>query len=140
MEKSTRQLFTPEILNQILTFYGFQPSNAQILDGFESFIYNITNNDQEYILRIGHDARRSPDLVRGEAEFLNHLAAGGLSVPQVLPSRNDRLIETVPAADGSNFVAALFTKAPGQPPARSDLGAISLPKDGSIHGQAPRAE
>jgi amicoumacin kinase len=120
MEKSTRQRFNPAILAQILDLYGIQQENAQILDGFESFIYNVRRDDKEYILRIGHDGRRSPDMVWGEAEFLNHLASGGLSVPSVLPSLNDHLIETVQAADGSHFVAALFTKAPGHPPSKAE--------------------
>lgn len=111
MEKSTRELFTNTILNQALPLYEIQPEAAQILDGFESFIYNVRKKEQDFILRIGHDGRRSADMVQGEAEFLNHLARGGLSVARVLPSVNGRLAETLPAADGSHFVTTLFTKA-----------------------------
>jgi Ser/Thr protein kinase RdoA (MazF antagonist) len=135
MEKSTRQLFNPAILNQVLTRYGIQHEDIQILDGFESFIYNVTKDDREFILRIGHDARRSPDLVHGEAEFLNHLAAGGLSVPRVLPSLDGHLVETVPAADGSHFVAALFTKAPGNHPTRNDWQPSLYRKMGRFMGK-----
>ncbi len=138
MEKSIRQLFNPAILTQVLDLYGIQPDDAQILDGFESFIYNVSKNDQDYILRIGHDDRRSPDLVRGEAEFLNHLAAGGLSVPRVLPSLNEKLVETVPAADGSHFVTALFTKAPGHPPTKSEWQPTLFKKMGVFLGKLHR--
>jgi Ser/Thr protein kinase RdoA (MazF antagonist) len=120
MEKSTRELFTNAILTQALDLYEIQPEAAQILDGFESFIYNVRRGEQDFILRIGHDGRRSVDMVQGEAEFLNHLAGGGLSVARVLPSVNGRLAETLPAADGSHFVTTLFTKAPGHVPGMDD--------------------
>ncbi|MCB2213774.1 phosphotransferase [bacterium] len=116
MEKSTRKLFTKTILSKALNLYDIQPETAQILDGFESFIYNVRKDGQDLILRIGHDGRRSVDMVQGEAEFLNHLAHGGLSVARVLPSKDGRLAETIPAADGSHFVMTLFTKAPGHVP------------------------
>lgn len=138
MEKTTRQLFNPAILTQVLDLYGIRPNNARILDGFESFIYNVSKDDKEYILRIGHDGRRSPDAVCGEAEFLNHLAAGGLSVPSVLPSLDNQLVETVQAADGSYFVAALFTKAPGHPPKDSDWQSPLYNKMGMFLGKLHR--
>jgi Ser/Thr protein kinase RdoA (MazF antagonist) len=138
MEKSTRQLFNPDILTQILDLYGIQPDDTQILDGFESFIYNVRRDGKEYILRIGHDGRRSPDMVWGEAEFLNHLASGGLSVPSVLSSLEDHLIETVQAADGSHFVAILFTKAPGHPPSGDEWQPPLFKKMGIFLGKLHR--
>lgn len=114
MEKFIHDLFDPSILAIALDDYGISPQDAAILDGFESFIYNVSRDGQDFILRIGHDSRRNANLVHGEAEFLNHLASGGLSVPRVLPSRNGKLVEPIPAADGSHFVAALFEKAQGK--------------------------
>jgi hypothetical protein len=31
----------------------------------------------EYVLRLGHSLRRSPNLIRGEVDWINHLARGG---------------------------------------------------------------
>jgi amicoumacin kinase len=116
MEKATRDLFNPTLLEAILNRYRILLEDANILDGFESFIFNVRRDGCEYILRIGHSYRRSADLIQGEAEFLNYLRGGGLSVPLVLPSTNGRLVERIEAQDGSDFLATLFEKAPGHPP------------------------
>jgi len=116
MEPFIRNLFTDDMLKAALGKYAIHPQDAVILDGFESFIYQVRRTDTEFILRIGHDSRRTANLVQGESEFLNHLAEGGLSVPQVLPSSNQNLVEVIPSRDGSNFLTTLFEKAPGKPP------------------------
>ena len=116
MEPRVKELFASHILNGTIQSFGIAPDKAQILDGFESFIYNVEKDGQDYILRIGHDSRRTADLVQGESEFLNHLSQGGLSVPRVIPSINGRLVEQIPAVDGSHFLGTLFAKAPGHPP------------------------
>jgi len=103
MEKAIRDLFNSSLLEAILNRYRIPQADASILDGFESFIFNVRRDGCEYILRIGHSSRRSADLIQGEAEFLNHLRGGGLSVPLVLPSANGMLVETIEAQDGSDF-------------------------------------
>ncbi|MBG0771540.1 MAG: hypothetical protein H0S82_07505, partial [Anaerolineaceae bacterium] len=112
MDKSIRQLFTDDLFAEALALYGIQPEDSQILDGFECFIYQVDRADEEYILRIGHNHRRAENLVYAEADFLNYLARCGLSVPKVLPTLEGRLVGSVPAANQSHFVTALFTKAP----------------------------
>ncbi len=114
MEKIIRNLFTQTILKQAIQLYD--ASNPVTLDGFESLIFEVKRWTGEYILRIGHESRRTPQMVQGEAEFLNHLKAGGLTVPQVLLSQTGKLVETITARDGSNFVLTLFDKAPGTAP------------------------
>lgn len=120
MEKAIRDLFRPNILETVLQRYQIALSDAHILDGFESFIYKVQKDQRDYILRIGHNSRRSADLIQGEAEYLNYLCKGGLSVPRVLPSANQNLVEEVEAQDGSCFLATLFEKAPGRPPSGKD--------------------
>lgn len=118
MDKSVRTMFSPALLEQALKNYDIKPEDAKALDGFESFIYEVQKGDQEYILRVGHDRRRPADMVHAEASFLNYLAAGGLSVPKVLPAADGQLTTSLAAPDGSHFVTTLFTKAPGHPPTR----------------------
>ena len=120
MEKAIRELFIPTILETALNCYRISLPDANILDGFESFIFNVQKDGREYILRIGHSSRRNADLIQGEAEFLNYLRGSGLSVPQVLPSANHLLVEAIEAQDGSFFLATLFEKAPGHPPKEND--------------------
>ena len=116
MEKSIQALFNQTVFINALQAYGIDEGNAEPLDGFENFIYQVKKGDKFFILRIGHASRRNFNLVRGEAEFLNHLAKGGLSVSRVFSSLSGQLIETIPASDGSHFVITLFDKAMGNPP------------------------
>lgn len=120
MDKAIRDLFNQNILEAALRRYRILLTDATVLDGFESFIFNVRRDGCEYILRIGHSSRRSADLMQGEAEFINHLRGGGLSVPQVLPSSNHLLVEAIEIHDGSSFLTTLFEKAPGHPPKEND--------------------
>ena len=106
-----------------------------MLDGFESFIYNVQRDGCDYILRIGHSSRRSADLIQGEAEFINHLRGGGLSVPKVLASSNHLLVEAVEAGDGTFFLATLFEKAPGHPPRDGDWNSALFQSMGQFMGR-----
>jgi len=120
MDKRIRNLFSAELLTQALAAYGIDPEDCQTLDGFESFIYQVSIDNEAFVLRVGHDHRRTEDMVYAEADFLNYLAGCRLSVPQVLPTLDGKLVGTLPAADQSHFVTALFTKAPGHPPTKED--------------------
>ena len=123
MEKFIRYIYNSEITTSALAHYEIDPENTTLLDGFESFIYNVHKEGREFILRIGHNSRRTADLVQGESEFINHLAKGSLSVPKVIPSLFGNLVETIPAEDGSQFLTTLFTKAKGKPPSRDTWAA-----------------
>jgi len=138
MEKVTRDLFNPTLFESILNCYRIPLSDANILDGFESFIFNVRRDGCEFILRIGHSSRRSADLIQGEAEFLNYLRGGGLSVPQVLPSANGMLVETIEAQDGSYFLATLFEKASGHPPKGNDWSSELYGSMGQFLGRLHR--
>lgn len=135
MEQIIRDAFTDSVLGSALKQYQIQPENAQILDGFESYIYNVHKGADDFILRIGHDSRRSPELVQGEAEFLNHLSKGGLRVPRVLPSVNGRLVERIQADNGTHFLTTLFTKAPGHPPKGDDWNETLFRAMGAFMGK-----
>ncbi|MBG0787188.1 MAG: phosphotransferase [Anaerolineaceae bacterium] len=135
MDKNIRKLFTDDLLVQALAAYGIKPEDAEILDGFESFIYQVKVDDEEFILRIGHDHRRAANLVFAEADFLNYLSKCSLSVPAVHPTLEGALVSKIPAADGSNFITALFTKAPGHHPKRKDWTPELFQRMGSFLGR-----
>jgi Ser/Thr protein kinase RdoA (MazF antagonist) len=127
MDKQSRALFNDSILHEALQRYGSQVDTVVSLDGFENFIYEIQVAGQPRILRIAHSLHRTPAMVAGEIDWINYLADHGVSVPRALPSLQDRLVEVIPAADGSEFSAVTFTKAPGKRAGREDW-ANGLPK------------
>lgn len=120
MDKRSRALYNDDILNEAVCRFGSHAVSAVTLNGFENLIYEIQVDGMPRILRIAHSLHRTPEQIAGELDWLNHLADRGVSVARPLPSAEGRLVEILPAADGSVFSAASFEKAPGRPPRRED--------------------
>jgi amicoumacin kinase len=113
MEQKIKDRYNDEILHQTRQRYGIAAADIHLLDGFESFIYAFTRGDDDYILRIGHSLRRSPDLIRGEVDWINYLAAGGAGVAQAVLSDAGNLVELIDDGQGGQFLATAFVRAPG---------------------------
>lgn len=116
MEERIRERYRDNILQQAMQRYGIADGHIRLLDGFESFIYQFERGGKEYILRISHSLRRNEALIQGEVDWINHLAAGGVSVARAICSENDRLVEAVDDEQGGQFLATAFVKAQGQHP------------------------
>jgi amicoumacin kinase len=114
MITETRQLFGDYILKHALTHWGVNPADSKQLGGFESFVYEFTRDGRSYIMKLAHDVRRTADYIMGELDFVNYLADHGVTTPPAVASLSGELTHTIPAPDGSNFVACVFQKAPGQ--------------------------
>lgn len=115
MEKAIRERFSDDILYEVRQRYGIMPENIHLLDGFESFMYEFEREDGAYILRIGHSRRRTPDLIRGEVDWINYLAAGGAGVARAVSSANGKLVEVIDDGQDGQFLATAFVKARGGP-------------------------
>ena len=115
MEKAIRDRYTEDILHEAQRRFGIAPEQIKLLDGFESFMYEFTRDDGEYILRIGHSRRRTPDMIRGEVNWINYLAAGGAGVAGAIISDNGDLVEEIDDGQGGQFLATTFVRAKGGP-------------------------
>lgn len=120
MDKHSRDLYNDSILQEALNRFNSQLESVVTLDGFENFIYEIDVQGQARILRIAHSLHRTSRMIEGEIDWINYLADHGVRAARALPSRFNRLVEVLPAADGSHFTAVTFEKAPGKPPRRAD--------------------
>ena len=96
MEKRIKDRYNDSILQQVMKSYEIQKDDIQLLDGFESFIYEFNRKGSSFILRIGHNLRRSENLIRGEVDWINYLAAGGAGVARAIESLNGKLVEELP--------------------------------------------
>ncbi|MFQ5420874.1 MAG: phosphotransferase enzyme family protein, partial [Anaerolineae bacterium] len=65
------------------------------------------------ILRLAHSKRRTANLIRGEVDWINTLAAGGAGVARAVMSANGELVEAIDDGLGGQFLATAFVKAPG---------------------------
>ena len=113
MDPKIASLFNDNILQAALQRYNIAADQIELLDGFESFIYRFQRPDGRFILRIGHSGRRSPDLIRGEVDWINYLAAGGASVARAILSEDGNLVEPVADGQDGEFLCTAFVHAPG---------------------------
>jgi Ser/Thr protein kinase RdoA (MazF antagonist) len=113
MDHQIASRFNDEILHAAMQRYHIGLAQIKSLDGFESFIYQFHRPDGNFILRIGHSSRRSPDLIRGEVDWINYLSAGGASVARAILSENGRLVEEIADGQGDEFLCTAFVHAPG---------------------------
>jgi amicoumacin kinase len=113
--------FHPGILQAAIQRYAIPPEKIQPLDGFESFIYEFERPDGQFILRIGHSQRRTPNLIRGEVDWINYLHAGGASVARAILSESGRLVEAVDDGHGDQWLCTAFVRAPGCETAREQV-------------------
>ena len=113
MEDKIRSRFNEQILAEARQRYGLAPNEVAELGGFESFIYSFTKDGADFILRLGHSLRRSPALIQGEVDWINHLAAGGASVAKAVNSAAGNLVELIPDGRGEQFLATAFVRATG---------------------------
>ena len=113
MDLKIASRFNDQILQAAMRCYNIAADQIELLDGFESFIYKFQRSDGKFILRIGHSDRRSPDLIRGEVDWINYLAAGGASVARAILSGNGNLVEPVEDGQDGEFLCTAFVYAPG---------------------------
>ena len=115
MELEIKSRFSDGILREAMRRFDIAPDRIELLDGFESFVYLFTRDDGDHVLRIGHSLRRSPELIQGEVEWINNLAAGGVGVARATHSEAGRLVEAIDDARDGRFLATAFVRAPGRP-------------------------
>jgi amicoumacin kinase len=114
MEKSVEILFTKEILNTFLESFCLQ-SKVKKLGAFENYVFEVYLEDKPMILRITHSSHRSDNEILAELDWINYLHEHDVRCPAAFTSSKNKLIETLPAGDGSCFYACLFSKVPGNP-------------------------
>jgi Ser/Thr protein kinase RdoA (MazF antagonist) len=115
MEPDIKARFNEQILHAAMQHFGIAEGQISLLDGFESFIYEFQRDGGAYILRIGHSRRRTVELIQGEVDWINFLAAGGAGVARAVVSSSGALVEAIPDSSGDHFLATAFCKAPGRP-------------------------
>lgn len=116
MDQKIRDRYHDGVLQAAMQRYAITPEQIRPLASFESFIYEFARPDGDYILRLSHTLRRSEALIRGELDWINYLAAGGVGVAKAVRSINEQWVEAIDDGQGGQFLAAAFVKAQGQRP------------------------
>ena len=113
MHKYSKILFNDKILNEAINRFGFDKDEVEILDGFESFIYNVKQGEKEFILRITHSLHRTENEINAEIDWINYLVKGGVPASRAISSKNGNLVEIISVKD-SYFMAIVFEKLSGK--------------------------
>src|SRR5690348_9025767 len=116
MDQLIKDRYNDTILEEAMQRYGISKEQIQLLDSFESFIYEFERGGRSYILRIAHSSRRNETLIQGELDWINYLADGGVSAARAIVSERDNLVEAIEDGQGGAFLATAFVKAQGQAP------------------------
>ena len=113
MDPKSYEAFSEAVLQEAVQCYGIADDNIRSIGSFDSFIYEYETAGQEYILRISHSLHRDADQIRGEVDWIDYLAQGGVSCSRAVPSQNGQLVEVIEAEE-SHFTAVAFEKARGR--------------------------
>jgi amicoumacin kinase len=116
MEQRIKDRYNDGILQAAMQRYGIDSDGIRMLDSYESFIYEYELKSENYILRIGHTFHRSEALIQGEVDWINYLAAGGVSVARAVYSESGKLVEMIDDGQGGNFLVTAFVRARGTSP------------------------
>lgn len=135
MDPQIAARFNDDILKIATQRYDIAPENITILDGFESFIYQFQRSNGRFILRIGHSQRRSPDLIHGEVDWINYLAANGASVARAVHSARGELVEALDDGHGEQFLCTAFVEAPGDHIRREQVNGTFIHNYGRLLGR-----
>lgn len=119
MEPKIREAYNDAILQEAMRRYGIRQDEIQLLDGFESFLYEYRRGAERRILRITHSLHRDAAAICGEVDWLAYLAEHGVSVAYALPSLAGELVEVLGEGE-EYFCATSYIFAPGRPPRRED--------------------
>ena len=49
MEQRIRELYNESILNNALSYYNIEKNGCRLLDGFESYVYQIEKNNEQLL-------------------------------------------------------------------------------------------
>ena len=135
MDQSIRNRYSEAILAEARRRFAIAPGDIKELGGFESYIYRFTRDGRPFVLRITHTLRRSPELIHGEVDWLNYLAAGGASVAGAAVSARGELVEEIADGAGGHFLATAFHFAPGVRPGEAGWTAARRENYGRLIGR-----
>ncbi len=135
MDPKIAARFNDDLLQRAMQRYEINPDRLEPLDGFESFIYRFRRPDGRFILRIGHSERRSPDMIRGEVDWIDYLADGGAPVARAVLSANGNLVEILDDGQGGAFLCTAFEHAPGESPRREQFDERLVRRYGRLLGR-----
>ena len=127
--------FTDAIRDELASRYRVATEDLTDLGGFESFVFEADIDGRPTIIKLGHEDRRSLDMLHAEAEFTRFLAAQGIGVAAAIESPSGDLVEPIDDGVDSRFMAVAWTKAAGDLPVRNLTDPVFWRAHGELVGR-----
>lgn len=101
------------VADAIAARWGATPGRARFFRASANFLFQLERADGPHMLRFVHASQRTPDAIRAELAFLDHLWAQGLHVNRAIPSAAGQRVESVETGAGTVH-AVLFERLAGE--------------------------
>lgn len=99
------------IVQTILKEYNLQDVKYKVIDSYENYIYELLT-DEPLILRISHSAKRDPESIMAELDWINYLS-DNMDVRKPIQSKNGNEMECIQNGD-HDLYAVIFKKVEGK--------------------------
>ncbi len=121
------------VLKSAANAFGLDSSLLTHVGGYINDVYQYPaqNGGPSRIIRLTKQSWRNQKEVLAELHFMKYLFDNGVSVPDILPSKDGNLVESV----AGGYHVAMFTKAPGRIPVEEDWNEKMVGNWGRIVGQ-----
>ena len=113
MEKQIRDAMNDSIILEASKRYNVDHNSINRVGGFENFIYEYKQHDEEVILRFVHSTHRTFEQVLAEIEFIDYLSDNGANVSTIIKDKDNQIASLIECGNNDYFTVSAFTKAPG---------------------------
>ena len=121
---------TPDDIEAAGDLFGID--TLKPLGGFENLLFK--SDPQGQVIRLTHTSRRSPELIEGEFEFIDHLARLGVPAVEPIRSQSGHLVEEFEANSGDHLLVVCMKEAPGERRRSSTLSESEIVAYGELLG------
>jgi Putative homoserine kinase type II (protein kinase fold) len=134
MDKTIRKNFDQSISRDIIKRYGISGSSIQMIRFNNNFIFNVVNENDEYILRITHESQKSRELLIAENHWIDFLRKNDVLVSKPVESEYGNLIETMQHKN-QTYYSLLYKKVLGKSFKSNEISPELLTKWGALLGE-----
>lgn len=121
------------IARAALCHWQLEGAVLEVLKFGENAVFSVRHGDEQYVLRIHRPGYHSDDALRSELQWMDALAAAGIDVPRIVPTRSGDLFGLqVPGDTPSPVQADLFEWIDGR-----QFGEVEAARRAHGHDLAP---
>ncbi|MEK4130245.1 phosphotransferase [Solibacillus sp. FSL W8-0474] len=100
------------VAQSLLQFWEHDEGTLELRRASSNFVYAFMRNQVQYFLRLSFDQDNSIEQIKAELEFMHYLHSNGFPTVTPIPTKNQKLIETLKTPDGT-YIAVVFSAANG---------------------------